>query len=88
MVGGYVLATIERDDRTTLVVRGVGSEANDVTHVDVESGADVETDDSVWWQSGEVFVTRGSRFEKVFEDRPVKKVGYSYGGYHLRAPIL
>lgn len=81
MVGGIVVKIIEGAEKT-LVVRGTGDDKNYVLHVRVESGADVEATDSVWWQGDSLMVSRGSQFEKVFQDRPVRKIGFSGGGYH------
>lgn len=79
MVGGTVLNVIQSEESKTLVVVDDG----DMIQVDIETEADVEATDRVWWQGGQVYVTRGSAHESVFSDKPFRKIGYSYGFCHL-----
>jgi hypothetical protein len=84
MVGGMVEQVTQKPGRMQLLVRGAeGHPPNDRIFVDVPLGSDVEVSDIVWWQGGNVYVTRGSRFEKVFADKLIPRIGYSYGFHHV-----
>jgi len=76
MVGGILVGITKWENRVRLTVRGTGSEKRDLCCVETDHDPGFQLGDSIWWHSRTI---RWSRKE-AFEDVPLKKVGYSYGG--------
>lgn len=76
MIGGRVLSVYRFKDRFSVVVRGTGSEVNDVLAIDLDlSAPEIKYGDGIWWQSDIALWTpkNGS-----VEDVHIPRIGYSY----------
>lgn len=85
MVGGIIERVDEYADRTTVLVRGTGTESGDLLAIDLEPTAKTEATvlrpalllrkgDGIWWQSHVAYWTPA---DKVFQDVPIERIGYS-----------